>query len=57
MYLAVRPGRLRLLAVRSLGGERIFACAEPLVRTFKPTFPQGKIMFSSWCFDHFTPGE
>ena len=39
------------------GANGYLRCAEPLARYFKTTFPQGKVILSSWYFDHFNAGE
>lgn len=39
------------------GANGYLRCAEPLARLFKSYFPEGKVILSTWYFDHFIHGE
>ncbi|NLV73266.1 MAG: hypothetical protein GXY52_01075 [Chloroflexi bacterium] len=39
------------------GANGFLRCTEPLARAFKTRYSQGKVILSTWYFDHFTTGE
>jgi hypothetical protein len=39
------------------GANGFLAMAEPIARSFRRRFPSGKVVLSTWYFDHFTGGE
>ena len=39
------------------GANGFLRCAEPLARLYKHHFPQGKVILSTWYFDHFISRE
>jgi hypothetical protein len=39
------------------GANGFLRMAEPIARRFRAAFPRGKVILSTWYFDHFTHGE
>lgn len=39
------------------GANGFLRCAEPIAKQYKGRFPKGKVVLSTWYFDHFIDGE